>query len=325
MWLLSGRCNSKARLDGKVAIITGANCGIGKATALDFVRRGARVIIACRDLKKAEEAAADIRRDTKDMEGAGQLVVVKLDLASLASVRQCAQQLLRSEKHIHILVNNAGAVYCPQSTTEDGFEMHMGVNHLGHFLFTCLLLPRIIRSAPARIVTVASANNYFASGIYVDDLHWKNRRYSNIMAYSESKLANVLFSAELARRLEGTCVTTYSLHPGVVVTDAARHLNTTWFPGAKWLFENVFVYFVKTCEQGAQTTIHCAVSEEAGTETGLYYSDCKKSTCNPKADDKELLQKLWTESARQVGLDHWDPFTAEDTGELPPEQTKPVS
>jgi len=323
MWLLSGRCNSNARLDGKVAIVTGASCGIGKATALDFVRRGARVIIACRDLKKAEEAAADIRRDTKDTEGAGQLVVVKLDLASLASVRQCAQHLLRTERQIHVLVNNAGAVYCPQSTTEDGFEIHIGVNHLGHFLFTCLLLARIIRSAPARIVTVASVNNYVASDIHIDDLHWKKRRYNSFMAYSESKLANVLFSAELAKRLEGTGVTTYSLHPGVVVTEASRHVNTTWFPGAKWLFEKVLAYFVKTCEQGAQTTIHCAVSEEAGRETGLYYSDCQKSTCNHKVQDKELLQKLWAESARQVGLGHWDPFTAEDTGDLPPEQTQP--
>jgi NAD(P)-dependent dehydrogenase (short-subunit alcohol dehydrogenase family) len=323
MWLLSGRCTSKARLDGKVAIVTGANCGIGKATALDFVRRGARVIIACRDLKKAEEAAADIRRDTKNMEGAGQLVVVKLDLASLASVRQCAQHLLRTERHIHILVNNAGAVFCPQSPTEDGFEMQIGVNHLGHFLFTCLLLPRLIRSAPARIVTVSGAINYIASDIHIDDLHWRQRNYNSFMAYAESKLANVLFSAELARRLEGTGVTTYSLHPGIVVTEAGRHVNTTWFPGAKWLYEYVLAFFLKTCEQGAQTTIHCAVSEEVGLETGLYYSDCQKSTCNSKVQDKDLLQKLWAESARQVGLGHWDPFTAEDTGELPPQQTQP--
>ncbi|XP_023712469.1 retinol dehydrogenase 12 isoform X2 [Cryptotermes secundus] len=271
MWLLSGRCESRARLDGKVAIITGANCGIGKFTALDFVRRGARVIIACRDLKKAEQAAADIRNETRNVEGAGHVVVVTLDLASLASVRQCCQNLLRSETYIHILVNNAGVCYSPRAFTEDGFEIHMGVNHLGHFLFTCLLLPRIIHSAPARIVTVASVKNHFARRICFDDLHWEKRRYSSFAAYSESKLANVLFSAELARRLEGTGVTTYSLHPGIVVSEGARHANKTWFPGAKWLFENVLVYVLKTCEQGAQTTIHCAVSEEAGRETGLYY------------------------------------------------------
>ncbi|XP_069697712.1 retinol dehydrogenase 12-like isoform X2 [Periplaneta americana] len=271
MWLLSGRCYSRARLDGKTAVVTGANCGIGKSTALDFVRRGARVVLACRDVKKAKEAADDIRRQTKSSEGAGVVEVVELDLASLASVRQCAQYLLDTQTHIHILVNNAGVCYCPKLVTEDGFDMHMGVNHLGHFLLTCLLLPRIIRSGPARIVNVASINNYVAKAICFDDLHWEKRRYNNFASYSESKLANVLFSAELSRRLKGTGVNTYSLHPGIVVTEAARHVSTTWFPGSQWIFENVLVYLFKTCEQGAQTSIHCAVCEETAHESGLYY------------------------------------------------------
>ncbi|KDR11839.1 retinol dehydrogenase 12-like [Zootermopsis nevadensis] len=313
MWFSSRRSDSDARLDGKVAVITGANCGIGKETALDFVRRGARVVIACRDLKKAERAADDIRRDTSEVKDAGHVVVARLDLSSLASVRQCAQHLLQTEHSVNILVNNAGVCYYPKAYTENGFEMHIGVNHLGHFLFTCLLLPRIIRSAPARIITVSSYKNCLAEGICLNDLHWERRPYSAFDAYSESKLANILFSVELARRLKGLGVTTYAVHPGVVATEAARYANDSFFSGAQWLFENVLIYFIKTPRQGAQTTIHCAVSEEAGGETGLYYRDCKKGRPNPLAFNTKLAVDLWDKSARLVGMRSWDPFTAWDT------------
>lgn len=313
MWSRYRRCESSNRLDGKVAIITGANCGIGKYTALDFVRRGARVIIACRDQKKAEQAADDIRRDTTDVEGAGHIVVASLDLSSLASVRQCAQHLLRTERSINILVNNAGVCYYPKAYTKNGFEMHIGVNHLGHFLFTCLLLPRIIRSAPARIVTVSSYKNCLADGVCLNDLHWERRSYSAFDAYSESKLANVLFSVELARRLKGLGVTTYAVHPGLVATEAARYANESFFSGAQWLFDNVLAYFIKTPEQGAQTTINCAVSDEVGKETGLYYRDCKKGHPNPLAFNEKLAADLWDRSARLVGMGSWDPFRAWDT------------
>ncbi|KAJ9588743.1 hypothetical protein L9F63_017978 [Diploptera punctata] len=315
MWLLSGRCTSQARLDGKTAIVTGANCGIGQYTAYDFVKRGARVVIACRDLKKAEEAADEIRRDTMYVEGAGEVVVLKLDLSSIASIRECAREILRTEKKINILVNNAGVCYCQKSQTTDGFEMHIGVNHLGHFLFTCLLLPRIIRSAPARIVTVASFNNYFVNNVCLEDFHWEKRSFSPFFAYSESKLANVLFSAELAKRLQGSEVSTYSLHPGLVLTEAGRHVN----PILQWFYQNVICYVCKTCEQGAQTTIHCAVSEEAGKETGLYYRDCFSLAPNSITKDEKVRQDLWKESVRLVGLGDWDPFTAQDSGELPPD------
>ncbi|XP_069697713.1 retinol dehydrogenase 11-like [Periplaneta americana] len=312
MWRKCRQCESAARLDGKTAVITGANCGIGKYTALDFVRRGARVILACRDVKKAEYAADDIRQQTKGSEGAGEVEVVQLDLASLASVRQCAQHLLDTQTHIHILVNNAGVCYCPKTYTKNGFEMHIGVNHLGHFLFTCLLLPLIICSAPARIVTVSSYKHCIAEGIFLNDLHWERRPYSAFYAYSESKLANVLFSAELSRRLKGLGVTTYSVHPGLVATEAGRYADESFFPGAQWFFDNVLAYFIKTPEQGAQTTIHCAVSEEAGRETGQYYRDCKKGRQSSLAFDEKLAADLWDRSARLVGLGDWDPFTALD-------------
>ncbi|XP_021939698.1 retinol dehydrogenase 12-like [Zootermopsis nevadensis] len=193
--------NSTVRLDGKIAVVTGANSGIGKATTLDFVMRGARVIMACRDIKKADEVAKDILSQTENVEGAGTVEVVPLNLGSLASVRKCAQEILRTEDKIHLLVNNAGVMMCPQSKTEDGFETHIGVNHLGHFLFTCMLLSRIIRSAPARIVTVSSVAHQWGT-MYLEDINLK-QSYTPWKAYRQSKLANLLFTKELARRLQG--------------------------------------------------------------------------------------------------------------------------
>ncbi|GFG35420.1 hypothetical protein Cfor_07746 [Coptotermes formosanus] len=281
-----------ARLDGKTAIVTGSNTGIGKFTVLDFINRGARVIMACRSVEKAEAAAKEIREATKDVPGAGTVHVVKLDLGSLTSVRQCAKELLQNESRINLLVNNAGIMACPQSKTEDGFETQFGVNHLGHFLFTCLLLPRIIRSAPARIVNVSSR------------LH---------ETYRQSKLANVLFSSELGKRLQGTGVTTYALHPGVVRTELTRNFNASYFRGAHSMWQGVATLFLKTPEEGAQTTIYCSVDEKLADKTGLYYSDCKEKTPSRKARDAEAAKKLWDLSAKLVGLGDWNPFTADDS------------
>ncbi|XP_069673279.1 retinol dehydrogenase 13-like isoform X2 [Periplaneta americana] len=269
MWPFCGRCNSKARLDGITAVVTGCNTGIGKCTALDFVRRGGRVIMACRDLQKAKEAADDIRMETQNLSGAGDVVVVRLDLSSLSSVRECANEILNKESRIQLLVNNAGVMACPKGQTQDGFETQFGVNHLGHFLLTCLLLPRILSSAPARIVNVSSHAHYFGS-IDFEDLNLE-RSYTPTSAYFRSKLANILFTKELSSRLQGTQVTTYAVHPGVVATDLGRHLDTTMFKGVSWMFRNVGKLFMKTPEEGAQTSIYCAVDENVKNDSGLYY------------------------------------------------------
>jgi NAD(P)-dependent dehydrogenase (short-subunit alcohol dehydrogenase family) len=300
----------KARLDGKTAIVTGSNTGIGKYTALDFVKRGARVIMACRDMGKAEEAAKFIRSTVEGVEGAGKVEVVSLNLGSFASVRQCAQELLHKEEKIHLLVNNAGVMVCPEGKTEDGFETQFGVNHLGHFLFTCLLLPRIIRSAPARIVNVSSMAHEWGT-INFEDLNGA-KSYSAGKAYCQSKLANVLFCKELARRLADTGVTTYSLHPGAVDTELQRHLDDTYFRGANFIKNAFAKLFFKTPEEGAQTTIYCSVDEKLANQTGLYYSDCKEKTPSSKARDPETAKKLWEVSANLVGLGDWDPFRAPD-------------
>lgn len=305
MWLISGRCTSKARLDGKTAVVTGCNTGIGKETVLELVRRGGRVVMACRDVKKAEAAAEDIREKTEGQKGVGELVVTRLDLASLASVRECAQHLLRTEPQINLLINNAGVMGCPKWKTEDGFEMHFGVNHLGPFLLTSLLMPRILRSAPARIVNVSSHMHWFGS-IDFNDLQWESN-YSRVLAYARSKLANVLFTCEVAERLKGTEVTTYAVHPGMVHTELGRYVDS----GITSVLKSMLEFFMKTPEQGAQTTLYCALDENLNKETGLYYSECAKGWIW-KTGGQQIAKKLWDVSAKLVGLEKWDPFTAPD-------------
>uniref|UniRef100_A0A3Q3WHW6 Uncharacterized protein n=1 Tax=Mola mola TaxID=94237 RepID=A0A3Q3WHW6_MOLML len=203
-WLLAvkyaagGVCQSAATLAGKTVLITGANTGIGKETALDLAMRGARVIMACRDVEKGEEAAASIRAANPK----AQVEVRELDLADTCSIRAFAQKFLREVDDLHILVHNAGVMMCPYTKTVDGFEMHIGVNHLGHFLLTYLLIGQLKHSAPARIVVVSSLAHNFG-WIRFHDLHSQGS-YNSGLAYCQSKLANVLFARELARRLKGT-------------------------------------------------------------------------------------------------------------------------
>ena len=215
-------CKSKRRMDGKTVIITGANTGIGKETALDLANRGARVILACRDEKKATIAVDDIKKKTNNQN----VIFKKLDLASLASVRQFSEEILQEEEHIDVLINNAGVMVPPYTLTEDGFELQFGVNHLGHFLLTNLLLDRIKQSTPSRIVNVSSLAHTMG---YLDfnDMMW-SKRYQAQLAYGRSKLANIMFTCELSKRLEGTGVFVYSLHPGSIKTELIRHVISGW-------------------------------------------------------------------------------------------------
>ncbi|XP_063967091.1 retinol dehydrogenase 11-like [Lytechinus pictus] len=291
-WLSGGRCHSNARLDGKTVIITGCNTGIGRESAKDLAKRGARVIMACRNIEKAEEARLDVVR----VSGSSNVVVKKLDLASMKSIRKFAEDIKKEEKQLNILLNNAGIMMCPRWETEDGFEMQLGTNHLGHFLLTLLLLDLIKSSAPSRIVNVSSAAHDRGS-MHFDDILLK-KSYGPMKAYGQSKLANILFTRELARQLKGTGVTCYSLHPGVINTELVRH-----FPSyaAPLLF--LGSAFLKTPEQGAQTNIYCCVDEKAGQETGLYYKDCATATPTKAAQDNEAAKKLWDLSLKLVGLE----------------------
>ncbi|XP_072171697.1 retinol dehydrogenase 11-like [Diadema setosum] len=294
-WLQGGRCYSKARLDGKTVIITGSNTGIGKESAKDLAKRGARVIMACRDLKKAEEAQLWVIRES----GNKNVVVKKLDLASMRSIRDFAADIKKEEERLDILLNNAGIMMCPHWKTEDGFEMQFGVNHLGHFLLTHLLLDLLKASAPSRIVNVSSIGHQFGR-MHFDDIMLE-KKYDSIVSYGQSKLANILFTRELAKRLSGTGVTCYSLHPGAVDTELQRHMTSY-----SWLFvpiHPIMRLFYKTAERGAQTNIYCCVDEKAANETGLYYSDCAVKTPSKAAQDDAAASKLWELSAELVGLE----------------------
>ncbi|KAF2896590.1 hypothetical protein ILUMI_09592 [Ignelater luminosus] len=311
MKIFSAKCTSTVRLDGKTAIVTGSNTGIGKMTALDFYKRGARVIMACRNMDKANEALEDIKNQCQGLTNVGDISIKQLDLMSLESVRNCADEILKTEERIDLLINNAGVMTCPEGKTKDGFETHFGTNHLGHFLFTLLLLPKIIKSTPARIVNVSSLA-HIGGYINFDDLNFEKRSYSAILAYTQSKLANILFTKELASRLKDAnieAVTVYSLHPGVIATDLGRHLDEFCFWGAQWCFLKVMGMFIKTPEQGAQTTIYCAVDENAAKETGLYYAECEVTEPSAKAKNMRDAEKLWSISLKLVGLDdNYNPF-----------------
>lgn len=298
-------------MDNKTAIITGSNVGIGKETALEFYKRGAKVIMACRNIEKAERAAADIVKQTEGLSNTGQLTVRQLDLSSFESIRKCAQDITRDEPAIHLLVNNAGVMAVPKEISVDGFEMHFAVNYLGHFLFTLLLLPRIIRSAPARIVNVASSAHMFGDGkMHYEDINLEHG-YKPMKAYGRSKLANIMFSNELGRRLKGTGVTTYSLHPGVVQTELFRNITET-MPMLSRLCRTFGSFFFKTPVQGCQTILHCSLDEKCANETGLYYSECCISTPFARARDERKSEELWNASLQYVQLaSDYNPFIAQ--------------
>lgn len=271
-------------------IVTGANTGIGKITATELAKQGHHVILACRSKDKTEAVLAEIRRDVP----AANVEFVQLDLGDLASVRACAKALLDRNIPIHGLINNAGLAGA-RGKTKDGFEVQFGTNHLGHYLFTRLLLDRIVESGPARIVNVSSASHYRAKGIDWDSLQSPTKTVTAMDEYSVSKLANVLFTKELARRLDGTKVTTYAVHPGVVATDVWRKV-----PGpARWLIKK----FMITPEEGAQSSLRCATDPALASETGKYYDVGGKERRPARlADDADLAQKLWTKSAEWTGL-----------------------
>lgn len=276
-------------LAGRTYVVTGANTGIGRVTAHALAARGAGVILACRSAEKTEPVVAAIQ----DATGNDAVTFHPLDLASLEAVRRSAAQLLARELPIHGLVNNAGLAGA-RGETRDGFELIFGTNHLGPYLFTRLLLDRIRSSAPARIVNVASGAHFDAPGIDWSLLRGKTRSLTGMREYAVSKLCNVLFSSELSRRLEGSGVTTYALHPGVVATDVWRRIPAP----ARWLMKR----FMLTADEGAQTQIRCAAAPELADETGRYYQDCAAKEPSAVAKDAALARELWRRSAEWVGL-----------------------
>uniref|UniRef100_G1Q7G2 Retinol dehydrogenase 14 n=1 Tax=Myotis lucifugus TaxID=59463 RepID=G1Q7G2_MYOLU len=294
---------------GKTVLITGANSGVGRATAAALLRLGARVI-GCRDRARPKPAPLKLRRDLPPGRGpgldpglelrrlCGELVRHKLDLAFLPLVRASWREKASEEPRLDVLINNAGVFQCPYMKTEDGFEMQFGVNHLGHFLLTNLLLGLLKSSAPSRVVVVSS-KLYKYGDINFEDLN-SEQSYNKSFCYSRSKLANILFTRELARRLEGTKVTVNVLHPGIVRTNLGRHMHIPLL--VKPLFNLVSWAFFKTPVEGAQTSVYLASSPEVEGVSGKFFGDCKEQELLPKAMDESVARKLWDISEVMVGL-----------------------
>ena len=241
LWLLrkffaGGACRNKNRLDGKTVIITGANTGIGKETAIELAKRGAKIYMGCRSTQRGEKALEEV----KSSSGSKEVFLLKIDLASKRSIREFADNFLSRESHLHILINNAGIMQVPEGRTEDGFERHIGTNHLGPFYLTNVLLDTLKKSSPSRIINVASMA-HAASKIDLNDLNITKVKYNPTTAYGNSKEANMLHALELDRRLKGTGVTAYSLHPGVVDTELLRE----WGP-LFWVSTAIGSYIMNT-------------------------------------------------------------------------------
>jgi NAD(P)-dependent dehydrogenase (short-subunit alcohol dehydrogenase family) len=277
---------------GKVVLITGGTGGIGKATAIGLATLGARVGITGRDRARAEQAVADIRAAS----GNQALDAFAADLTSQAEVRRLAAAVLDAYPRLNVLVNNVGGFWAHRHTTVDGLERTFALNHLAPFLLTNLLLDRLKASAPTRVVTVSS--HVQAEGrIDFDDLQGA-RRFSAQRAYSQSKLANIAFTNELARRLEGAGVTANSLHPGVVRTNFGGE-DQAWFFS---MISGVVRPFLKTPAQGAQTSIHLASSRDVEGVTGRFFVNRKPRAANKVAYDLDVSGRLWQVSIDLVGL-----------------------
>jgi NAD(P)-dependent dehydrogenase (short-subunit alcohol dehydrogenase family) len=276
-------------LEGRFIVVTGANTGIGRATAEALAARGASLVLACRTEERTRPVLDAIRA-----RGAGEAQFVPVDLGDFASVRACAARIDAIGRPIDVLVNNAGLAG-KRGLTKDGFEMAFGTNHLGPFLLTMQLFPRLRAASRARIVNVASKAHYDAKGIDFEAVRKRTRTITGVPEYAVSKLANVLFAGEVARRVGATGIHSYALHPGVVASDAWRRVP--------WPIRPLIKLGMISNEEGAKTTLYCATSPEVADEDGLYYDSCRKKTPSALAQDEALARTLWDKTVEFTGAD----------------------
>ena len=277
----------KSDLSGRRFIITGPYSGIGRATARNLAARGAAVVLAGRSLERGQALAAELRRPGET----DRIEVLALDLADLASVRAAAEQVLARDGRIDGLINNAG-VAGSRGRTRNGFELTFGVNHLGHFLFTRLLEARLRESAPARVVNVASEAHRRINGIDFAALRAPTRTRTGLYEYGVSKLCNILFTREMARRWAGSGITAYALHPGVIATDIWRSVPQP----LRWLLTR----WMKTPEAGAATSIRCATDPALANVNGGYFMNERERYPSRTAQDEALAARLWDESESMI-------------------------
>ena len=290
---------------GRVAVVTGSNTGLGYDTARALAARGATVVMACRDTAKADAAAARIR----GLSPKAKVVVQKLDLGSLDSVREAAPAIAAAFPRIDLLINNAGVMYPPLQRTADGFELQFGTNHLGHFALTGLLLPNLLPVDGSRVVVVASIAHNIRAKIDFEDLQWERRRYDRVAAYGQSKLANLMFAFDLQRRLAAAKAKTIAVaaHPGVAATELTRHVPGAGLPGVNWLFGRI----LNTAEMGALPTLRAATDPDV--HGGQYWGPDgfremrgypKLATASQQARDTAIQQRLWQVSEDLTGVSY---------------------
>jgi NAD(P)-dependent dehydrogenase (short-subunit alcohol dehydrogenase family) len=275
-------------LDQKTFLVTGANTGIGRETALALAGRGARVFVASRSEQKTQPMLDELVA----LAGPTAVEFLRLDLGDLKSVRACADEFLRAGEPLHVLINNAGLAG-GRGMTESGFELAFGTNYVGPFLLTALLLDRLRESAPARVVDVASVGHYRASGIDYDAVRRRTKSLTGFPEYCVSKLGNVLHAQELAARLDGSGVTTYSLHPGSVASDVWRRVP--------WPLRPLMTRNMDSPAEGARTSLYCATSPDVAADSGHYYDDCHRQEPSAVAT-LELASQLWDRSLDWLDL-----------------------
>lgn len=276
-------------LAGKVCVVTGATSGVGRETARGLAEMGATVVLAVRDVEKGE-------RVRREMSASERVHVLRVDVADLDSVRAFADSFLARFDRLDVLVNNAGIHTARRHESPQGFEMTFATNHLGHFLLTLLLLERLKASAPSRVVNVASEAHRYGA-IAFDDLQ-RERRWSGLLAYTQSKLANVMFTAALARRLEGTRVTANAVHPGSVRSRWARGEDSGFFR----LVVAAVSPFLISPQAGARTPLYAATSPDVEGVSGAYFVRERLASPSERAQDRDAQEKLWRASASLVGL-----------------------
>ncbi|MFT4520128.1 MAG: retinol dehydrogenase-12 [Halioglobus sp.] len=284
-------------LFGKRALVTGANTGIGKETARVLALRGARVTMACRNMEKAEAARNSILTDTAI--AAEQLELLELDLNSLTKTRKAAEVFNQRNQPLDLLINNAGIMIPMERRTEDGFEAHLGINHLAHFLFTNLIIESLKVVEGARVVVVSSAAMGMATLTpALEDLNWKERKFSGFRSYGDSKLMNLMFARELTKRYADSGIVANALHPGLIGTELARDQS------APFMMMGIFMLpWMKSVPRGAATSVYVATSEQYADRGGLYFSDSKEAKPHNKlALDDKVCADLWQRSCELTGI-----------------------
>lgn len=280
-------------MKGKTVVITGGNAGIGKATSIALAKKGAEVVVTSRSEGKASAAVAEIQKAS----GNQNISFVLIDLSSQKSVRKAAEELKSKCPKIDVLINNAGCYVSDLQLNEDGIEMQFGTNHIGHFLLTNLLMKNIKAAGKARIINLASIAHKYTRELDLNDINYEKAEYGGWNSYSRSKFCNILFTKELAKRLEKDGIDVNAVHPGGVRTEIAEK-NANWFTKLGWIAMKPFMI---TVEKGAETSVHLASSDEVSGQTGHYWVKCKQHWSNRPSQDPKLAEALWVKSEELVG------------------------